>query len=241
VSIQETETFAQRVTSETPRLRVRNNTGAILVRSGIEGQITVQALKKVADSIFGAPREEDLAKIELLITQEGDAVNIAVKLDAAEALYGKSAAIDLLISAPPQTSCDLRLNAGMIEISGMTGRVAGRVNAGNIALKHAMARDVAAEINAGNFQYHGPLAPDGTLDVEVNIGNAQFYLPADTAMNLDAQTVAGQINFFGFSHLAPRPGKLQEAHFTHPDAKGRLLVRVNTGNIDLNSHDIEDD
>jgi len=238
MSIQATETSTQRVQSATPRLRVRNSTGTIVVRSGDEGQITIQATKKVVDTIFGEPREEDLDKITLAITQEGDAVVVAVKLNSLESLYGKSTAIDLLISAPPQTQCDLRLNAGVIEVSGMIGRVLGRVNAGNIDLNQSLARDVTAEVNAGNFHYRGPLASDATLDVEVNVGNAQFYLPANAAFNFDAQTTAGQINLFGFSQLVGgHPGRAQETHFTHPDAAGSLIVRVNTGNIDLNTQD----
>lgn len=233
MTMQATETQTLTVGAK-PNLTIRNSAGAITIAAGPDGQITLEATKKVVGGIFGQPKEQDLDKIEIRVTQEGDQITISVFPGAAEALFGKSVTVDLLISAPAQTAADVRLNAGSITLSGAQGSVRVRLNAGNVEIGEAQMANVEVALNAGNFRYQGSFAPDAQVDVEVNAGNAILRLAPDVAIHLDAQTTSGVVNLIGLTLAFEHAATLQRvAGATHLEATGALNVRVNSGNIDL--------
>ncbi len=232
--IQATETHTLSGVGVAPDLKVRNSAGSITINAGPEGQFTLEATKKVVGGIFGQPKEPDLDKIEVGVTQEGNLISVNVHPGAAEALFGKSTLVDLVITAPPQTNTDLRLNSGAITLVGLRGRTQARVNAGAFEVSAAEMTGVEATVNVGAFRYQGALAQDALVDVEVNTGNAIFRLPPEVSINVDAQTTAGIVSLIGLTLADERNATLQWARgATQPDATGFLNVRVNTGNIDL--------
>jgi len=235
--IQTTETHILSVDAA-PDLKVRNSAGSITINAGPEGQFTLEATKKIVGGIFGQPKEPDLDKIEVGVTQEGNLISVSVHPGAAEALFGKSSLVDLVITAPPQTNADLQLNAGAITLSGAQGRVRGRINAGAFEVSEAAMTGVEVAVNVGAFRYQGTLAPGALVDVEVNTGNAIFRLPPDVSTNVDAQTTSGVVSLIGLTLADERAATLQWARgATQLDATGFLTVRVNTGNIDLMARD----
>jgi len=235
--IQATETHTLNV-GVAPDLKVRNSAGSITINAGPEGQFTLEATKKIVGGIFGQPKEADIEKIEVDVTQDGDLISVSVHPGAAEALFGKSSLVDLVITAPPQTATDLRLNAGAITLTGLRGRTQGRINAGAFEVSAAEMAGVDVVVNAGSFRYQGAFAPGALVEVEVNVGNAIFRLPPEVSTNVDAQTTAGIVSLVGLSLADERKATLQWARgATQLDATGFLHVRVNTGNIDLMSRE----
>ncbi len=233
MTMQATETQTLTVGAK-PNLTIRNSAGAITIAAGEDGQITLEATKKVVGGIFGQPKEQDLDKIEVRVTQEGDQIAISVFPGAAEALFGKSVTVDLLIRAPAQTTADVRLNAGSITLLGAQGSLRAQLNAGNVEIGEAQMTNVEVMLNAGNFRYQGSFAPDAQVDVEVNAGNAILRLTPDVAIHLDAQTTSGVVNLIGLTLAFEHTATLQRvAGATQLEATGALNVRVNSGNIDL--------
>ena len=235
--IEATETHILNVDGA-PDLKVRNSAGSITINAGPAGQVTLEATKKIVGGIFGQPKDADLDKIAVDVTQEGNLVSISVHPGVAEALFGKSSLVDLVITAPAQTNADLQLNAGAITLSGAQGRARGRINAGAFEVSEAAMTGVDVAVNVGAFRYQGALAPDAVVNVEVNTGNAVFLLPPTASSNLDAQTTSGIVSLMGLSLADERTATLQWARgATQLDATGFLTVRVNTGNIDLIARD----
>jgi hypothetical protein len=216
----------------TPTLVVRNAAGSVSVEPGIDGQVRVVVTKKVR-SFFGG--EGDLENAHVEVTQHGSEITIETHYRGG--LGFKGVTVDVDITTPASTNLDLKLNAGNAHLHGITGTLTAVVNAGNLdAAAVALPGSASLELNAGSLTLDGELRPGAMLNVRVNAGNATLTLPQDTPAYLDAKTSVGNIRVSGWRVNTSRNITQQQASGPlGASASGTLTIRVDAGNIQLNS------
>jgi DUF4097 and DUF4098 domain-containing protein YvlB len=217
-----------------PSLTVRNNAGNVVLHPGSEDQILVLVTKRVR-GFLSTSSEADLEKVHVDVKQNANSVAVDAEVDR-WSLF-KQVTIDLDISLPPTvTRLDLKLNAGNLEVEGISGVIKAKVNAGNLdVLAGATLADGSRlAANAGNVTVRAALASGSSIEAEVNAGNLRVHLPKETAVYLDARTTAGNVEVSGWPVKSTRnfasasaTGALAE------NAKGTLTLRSNAGNIVL--------
>jgi DUF4097 and DUF4098 domain-containing protein YvlB len=213
---------------------VRNNAGNIVLHPGAEDRILVQVTKRVRGFLSTAT-EADLEKANIDVKQSGNAVVIDAVVDR-WSLF-KQLTIDLDITLPPAVArLDLKLNAGNLEVEGISGVIRAKVNAGNLDVLAGATLGDGSRLaaNAGNVTVRAALAPGASVESEVNAGNLRLHLPKETAVYLDARTHAGNVEVSGWP--VSRSRDFASASATGPlaeNAKGTLTLRSNAGNIAL--------
>ena len=228
-----TETHELHLTGA-PSLSVRNSAGNIRLHPGGEGQILIVATKRVRGFLADAT-EADLEKVAVTVRQHGD--DISVDADTDHWSLFKQMTVDLDIAVPATVArLDLKLNAGNLEVEGVSGLLKDKVNAGNLDIESGTTLLDGSRLaaNAGNVTLSGSIAPEASVEAEVNAGNLRVHLPKETAVYLDARTTAGNVEVSGWPVKSTRnfasasaTGALAE------NAKGTLTLRSNAGNIVL--------
>jgi DUF4097 and DUF4098 domain-containing protein YvlB len=213
---------------------VRNNAGNVVLHAGSEDQILVQVTKRVR-GFLGTSSEADLEKVKVDVKQNANSVVIDAEVDR-WSLF-KQVTIDLDISLPPTVArLDLKLNAGNLEVEGISGVIKAKVNAGNLDVLAGATLGDGSRLaaNAGNVTVRAALASGSSVEAEVNAGNLRVQLPKETAVYLDARTTAGNVEVSGWPVKSTRnfasasaTGALAE------NARGTLTLRSNAGNIVL--------
>jgi hypothetical protein len=213
---------------------VRNNAGNIVLHPGSEDQILVLVSKRVR-GFLGTASEADLEQVHIDVKQNANAVIIDAEVGR-WSLF-KQVTIDLDITLPPTVArLDLKLNAGNLEVEGISGVIKAKVNAGNLDVLAGATLGDGSRLaaNAGNVTVRAALAAGSSIEAEVNAGNLRVYLPQETAVYLDARTQAGNVEVSGWPVKSTRnfasasaTGALAE------NARGTLTLRSNAGNIVL--------
>src|SRR5215467_11611885 len=165
-----------------PSMTVRNNAGNIVLHPGAEGQIVVTATKRLR-SILRTGTEQDLERVKINVRQNAN--DISVDADVDRFSLFQQVTIDLDIAVPATVArLDLKLNAGNLEVQGISGAMKAKVNAGNLdVLSGATLADGSRLVaNAGNVTVRSSVAQGASVDAEVNAGNLRVYLPRATAM-----------------------------------------------------------
>jgi DUF4097 and DUF4098 domain-containing protein YvlB len=217
-----------------PSLTVHNNAGNIVLHPGAEGQIVVTATKRLR-SILRTGTEQDLERVKINVRQNAN--DISVDADVDRFSLFQQVTIDLDIAVPATVArLDLKLNAGNLEVQGISGAMKAKVNAGNLdVLSGATLADGSRLVaNAGNVTVRSSVAQGASVDAEVNAGNLRVYLPRATAMFLDARTHAGNVEVSGWPVTSARSfASASASGALGPEAKGTLTLRSNAGNIVL--------
>lgn len=233
MSVSATETYEFTV-SGTPRIVVRNRAGGIRFEPGAAGQIHVTVTKRARNGLLGSASAADFERVEVHATRNGDTIRIEAEHNRNFGI-GKQYTVDIEISAPATADLDLRMNAGNVEVRGVSGTIEGVVNAGNFDIAGStLSGRSAFTVNAGNLTLEGGIAQGAALDAEVNAGNMRLHLPQDTPAYLDAKTDVGSIHVDGWPVNFSRQLVRQEATGRlGAEPQGTLRLRVNTGNITL--------
>lgn len=232
-SVSETHEFT---VSGVPTIEAHHAAGGFSLVPGANGQVHVIVTKKARAGIFGGISEEELAEIEVPVTQRGD----RIKIDAAKfrkVSITRQYTIEIEVTAPAATNLELDMAAGSAEAEGISGLIEATVNAGSFN-----ARDVTfgngseLAVNAGKVEARGALAEGASMSVAVSAGSAKLTLPSETRAYLDAKANAGSIDLFGWpvqvtSHAAQKSASGPLA----PNASGTLRVRVNAGSVAIHA------
>jgi hypothetical protein len=218
----------------TPTITVRNMAGSVSIVAGGSSQVTVVITKKTRGLLGGG--ESDLERVQVEVTQQGDAITIATHYPGSFGAHGIT--VDLDITTPATTNLNLRHAAGNVRVQGIAGTFTSTVNAGNFdASGVTLSASGELELNAGNLTLDGALAPGASLDVRINAGNAELTLPRETPAYLDARTTVGVIRVSGWEVKTTR--NVVQQHASGPlgpdTAGGTLTVTVDAGNIRLNA------
>jgi hypothetical protein len=228
-----TETHELHLTG-TPSLAVRNNAGNIRLHPGSEGQILVVATKRMR-GLLGKATEQDLEQAAVTVRQHADEIVVEANMDH-WSLF-KQLTVDLDITIPATVArLDLKLNAGNLQVEGITGLLRAKVNAGNLDIESgtALLDGSRLDANAGNVTLSGSIAPGASVQAEVNAGTLRILLPRSTAVYLDARTHAGNVEVSGWPVNSVRNfASASATGALAPEAKGTLTLRSNAGNIVL--------
>lgn len=234
MSVTATETYEFAV-SGTPRFVVRNRAGGIRFQAGAAGQVHVTVTKRARNGLLGSASEDDLKQIEVRVARNDDTIRIEVDHERGSFGLGKQYTVDIDVTTPATADLDLRMNAGNVEIRGVSGTTEGVVNAGNFDITDGtLAGRSSLTVNAGNLTFEGAIAQGAALNAEVNAGNLRLRLPQDTPAYLEARTDVGSIDVDGWPVNYSRQIVRQEATGRlGAEPQGTLRLRVNTGNITL--------
>jgi hypothetical protein len=235
-----------------PTLMLHNTFGSVQVNTGGAGRIGVVATRKARGVTVDAT-QQDLEDIVVTFSQEGDVVRVDARNARPASGLSRQTWCDLVITVPPATNLDAKVEAGSVELTGTRGNLSAKVDAGNlqisgtsgpvvasVAAGNLDASDVTLEslsrmgVNAGQVVLSGTLADGASVDVRVDAGRARITLPQQTRARLDAFVDVGHITINGWNVPVVRNiTSATAAGELSAGAGGTLKVRVNMGDIAL--------
>lgn len=221
-----------------PTVRIHSNTGNVQVATGEAGTVTV-AYEKQARGWDRGDAENALRNITVTTTQAGDVLDVQVNgPDWSGPHFWGDRSVRLDLTVPTQASIDTTLNAGNVDVRGVTGTVTVQNDAGNVTLDGVTLTGTSSvRDDAGNIEVRGALQGGASLEARTNAGNVRLTLPKATAAHLTATTHAGNIDVDPAWAVAvsrsyaggTATGDLQ------PDPRGTLTLETDAGNITLDA------
>ena len=217
-----------------PRLRVRNISGATIVRVGEPGKITVTAKKRVYAS------SEDRAKrllqnLEVRMEKHGDELRVEPHLYEQERGWvdlfrGKRFRVDFEIAVPQECGIDAHTVSGQLSVSGVHGPVETQSVSGEIDLDDVVGplrlKSVSGDVTCRRYVGH----------IEGNTVSGDVDFDAVRVRSLQLHTVSGDVVLRGVLEAA-REHRLRtisgdiELSLADPD----LTVDFRTASGDLES------
>jgi hypothetical protein len=219
---------------ERPALVVKNPAGSVTVTAGGAGSITMQVTKTLRGVFMGGNGLEAFERVRVTAEQQQETVRVTVH-QPSNSVGKHVVTVALEIQVPAQCRLDLEVDAGSVEINGVSSEISGRVDAGTLTTRDVTFMDRSeARIDAGNITIEGALGEAASLDVRVDAGNARLTLPQWTDATLDAQVDAGSITIDGWNVEKKREFMSARARGPLiPEARGRLRIKVDAGSIRL--------
>ncbi len=189
-TVSETFTF-----DKMPRLRVRNISGATVIRTGEAGKISVIARKHVYAS------SEDRAKrllqnLEIRMEKHGDELRVEPHLYEQERGWvdlfrGKRFRVDFEITVPQECGVDAQTVSGELTVSGVRGPVETQSVSGEIGLEDIEGplrlKSVSGEVTCRRYVGH----------IEGNTVSGDIVFDAVRVRSLQLHTVSGDVELRG--------------------------------------------
>ncbi len=183
-----------------PRLRVRNISGATIVRVGEPGKITVTAKKRVYAS------SEDRAKrllqnLEVRMEKQGDELRVEPHLYEQERGWvdlfrGKRFRVDFEITVPQECGIDAHTVSGQLSVSGVHGPVETQSVSGEIDLEDIVGplrlKSVSGDVTCRRYVGH----------IEGNSVSGDVAFDAVRVRSLQLHTVSGDVELRGVLEAA---------------------------------------
>jgi DUF4097 and DUF4098 domain-containing protein YvlB len=170
-------------------ITVRMSAANVRVVPGTTDQVTV-VLDKEVRGIDHNRAQHALDAITLDATQAGNSLTIDVNEPSHFGLDSFSRRVDLTITTPAATSLDATLDAGNLDVRGLTGTLTADLSAGNLTLDDMTVTDRATlQMRAGNLRASHIT---GAVRATVNFGNVtltQATLTQDSTVHSDAGNV----------------------------------------------------
>jgi hypothetical protein len=203
----------------TPVLQVDNFAGDVTIRTGREGVISV-------DASLRAGQSENLRRISLEPSQEGDTVRIRTRRSSAQI---SNVSVGLDITVPPGTTVEVTNGAGEVSISDVEGEIAAQTGAGDVEVRGSQGQ-VRLSTGAGDVDYAGE--PRGTSTFRTGAGTVRIALPSDFAGSVDLDTGIGSVDLGGFDVAGSVSSRAARGTI---GGGGDVTIEAHTGagNIDL--------
>jgi hypothetical protein len=216
-----------------PTINVHDIDGQVTIMTGSAGAVTVEITKNARDTSPNAA-QSDLDNITVTATQTGNTITVDTQFAAAQSLTRQLTA-DLTITVPPTANLALHVEAGSVEVDGVSGTVSATIGAGDFGASGVTLGDGSRiDVSTGTVTLDGALASGASVSVTVSTGDAQITLSADTSTHLDASTDLGGITISGWSIPITRSGLGAKASGDlGASPSGALTVHVATGSIML--------
>jgi|GEM_PF-796573 len=228
------QTFA--VTS-TPSLVVDASAGAITVRQGAGNEVQVQ-VTRIVRAVSTSVGENAVGQIPATVTQSGNTVTVTSHFNASM-FDGTSMTrrVEIVATVPSTTHLDLRLAAGNITVTDITGNVRVNANAGNITLTNATLSGTSSlTANAGSIRLDGTLANGSTLNANVNTGNIALTLPQTLAAHLQADANVGNVTINGWPISTTREGvRASASGDLNAPATSTITAHAAVGNVTVSA------
>ncbi len=186
--------------SAPPELVIDNIFGSVRIHAGASDRVEVQAIKQVS-SMFGQGEE-----ISVDYDQRGNTIDVRARYSTRTSM-GNVGRVDLDIAAPAQSSLRIKGNATVFHVSGISGEMDLRTNAGTIDVEQARLEGHSRLItNAGTIRFVGALDPQGDYRLQTNAGTIDVTLPQNSSFILTTSTDLGTTsNEFGSNVVGPEP------------------------------------
>ena len=194
------ETYSETVTKEfsfqgMPRLRVRNISGATVIRTGEAGKIRVVAKKQVSAG------SEDRAKrllqnLEIRLEQHGDELRVEPHLYEQERGWvdlfrGKRFRVDFEIAVPQECGIDAHTVSGELSLAGMRGPLEVQTVSGEIAIEDVQGplrlKSVSGDVDCRRYVGH----------VDGNTVSGDVTFDAVRLRSVRLHTVSGDVELAG--------------------------------------------
>jgi DUF4097 and DUF4098 domain-containing protein YvlB len=219
--------------SSMPSIVLDSNASNVHVVTGDASTVAVSFHKEVR-GITHQAAQQALDAITLDASQSGNTVTLTTHVAPFdEALWFGYKRFDLTVTVPPAANLNVTLNAGNLDVTGVSGTLFARMNAGNLDLTGmTVSGDSSIHANAGNVHFRGALAPAAALDIVNTAGNVTVTLPRASATHLEASTTAGNVVVNGWQARSVNSGVNQALSADlNPQPNSTLSIHVTAGNI----------
>lgn len=189
----------------TPQLVVHDSAGSVTIHTGDTNSVVVSATEHTG--LFSDPNA-----VQYKVGQTGNTIEVDVNEPSASFLsFGR---VDLNITLPSTSNIQATVNAGSIDVNGVSGQMDIKADAGTVNFENGtISGNSNFEANAGTINFNGELAPNGNYTFQANAGTINITLPADSAFILDATANAGSVNNdFGSNTVGSNPTSHVQAH-----------------------------
>lgn len=214
-------------------ISVRTSAANVRVVPGKTDQVTV-VLNKEVRGIDHNRAQHALDAISLDATQAGNSLTINVNEPSTFGLDSFSRRVDLTITTPAATSLDASLDAGNLDVRGLSGTLTADLSAGNLTLDDMTVTDRATlQMRAGNLRASHIT---GAVKATVNFGNVtltQATLTQDSTIHSDAGnvTVDGALRSGASLEVTNNAGNVDvtlplqtDAHLNATTSAGKITV-----------------
>lgn len=214
-------------------ITVRTSAANVRVVPGKTDQVTV-VLDREVRAIDRTRAQHALDAITLDATQAGNNLTINVNEPSSFGLDSFSRSVDLTITTPAATSLDATLDAGNLNVRGLSGTLAADLSAGNLTLDDMTITDRATlQMRAGNL--HASRIT-GAVQATVNFGNVtltQATLTQNSTIHSDAGnvTIDGSLRSSTSLEVTDNAGNVRvtlpqqtDAHLNATASAGKITV-----------------
>lgn len=180
----ETHTFS---VGAQPTIVLKNKAGAINLRAGQEGQVTITTTRR---GYLFSPRFDQ----ETPISYSQDSTTNTVTVRSGNwRPFGKNA-VNFEVTVPPQANLQLTTNFGNIAAQNVAGQMTLRTDVGSIrATQVTLLGKSRLKSDAGSITLVGSLDPSGNYELSTDLGSITATLPTNASFSLEAQTDLGTI------------------------------------------------
>lgn len=183
--------------SGTPNLVINDAAGVVKIHQGSGNNVVIDAtargglLSNLGSATVGA--RQDGNTINILVGQNGNIFN-----------HGS---VDLDITLPANSNIQATVNAGNLDVNGVSGQMNLDVSAGELDFENGtIAGQSTFADAAGAINFDGSIAPNGNYIFKNSAGAINLTLPSTVAFTIDASSRFGKItNDFGTNTVGSNP------------------------------------
>lgn len=179
--------------SEPVNLIVEVPVGDVAVRTGANGQVTVQGTKR-AWGWSRAQAEAVLDGIDIDLQQAGDQVRVVGDGIVGASNVPRSPQVDITITVPRDTAMRLESSVGRILVAGTHGDLNLETGIGEVALQDVMPdQELDLESRADAVELTGPLVEGAIYRLTSDVGRITVRVPPESTFSLDARSDVGKV------------------------------------------------
>ena len=243
---------------ESPKLTVNGENGRIIVNSGDDGEIRVQA------------RLRNPSRIDYHVTQDGDTVRVEARQKRKASLFGfhgMNTNIEITVTTPRNTNVELNTSNGRIELTGVEnsgklessngsismksvkgdfeatthnstielhdaeGSATLRTSNGRISMENVKG-DFEAQTQNGAISFSGEFSPGSDNQIKTSNGSVRVKLQGTPSLKIDATTSNGSIT----SKLSDMAASIDEKNHlvgTIGDGEAQLVIQTSNGAVSI--------
>jgi DUF4097 and DUF4098 domain-containing protein YvlB len=202
-----------------PDLEITNFAGAITIRAGEEGTISVVATKR-------ASSRSRLDRIDVDMRASGGGVTVVTR----RRFDGGNAYVELEIVVPANSSVRVDTGAGEVDVRGVRGQIDIHSGAGQVDVRDASGT-VQVDLGAGRILYDG--TPQGDCRFQTGVGEVVLRLPESPDVRVDLGTGIGAVDveFDVDGSVSPRSVK----GIIGDGRQGSIFAHTGAGSVRLES------
>jgi hypothetical protein len=181
----------------TPNVVINNAAGVVKIHQGSGNSVGIEATAH--GSLF-----TDLSSDRVDIKQNGDTIDIQVEQPENFIYHGS---VDLDITLPANSNIQATVNAGGLDINGVSGQMDLNVKAGALNFENGTIEGNSTFVDsAGAINFDGSIAPNGNYSFKDSAGAINLTLPSTVAFTIDASSTVGKVtNDFGTNTVGSNP------------------------------------